>query len=104
MLGIVTPAILGVLFMIYITMMAMQFVSATMRIQLVTAFLAIVIIPLAILAIIQSQFTYTVLSREVSQALILASKQTASGIDKFLSDSQQAVLEASPSSIFSPNT
>ncbi len=100
MLGIVTPAILGVLFMIYITMMAMQFVSATMRIQLVTAFLAIVIIPLAILAIIQSQFTYTVLSREVSQALILASKQTASGIDKFLSDSQQAVLEAAQLDIF----
>ena len=86
--------------MIYITMMAMQFVSATMRIQLVTAFLAIVIIPLAILAIIQSQFTYTVLSREVSQALILASKQTASGIDKFLSDSQQAVLEAAQLDIF----
>lgn len=100
LIGIVTPAILGVLFMIYIVMLAMQFVTATLRVRLVTAFMAIVIIPLAILSVIQSRFTFNVLSDEVNRALQLAAQQTAFGIDRFMEDSQRSVSEAAQMDIF----
>ena len=100
LIEIVSPAILGVLFMIYIVMLAMQFVTATLRVRLVTAFMAIVIIPLAILSLIQSRFMFNVLSDEVNRALQLAAQQTAFGIDRFMEESQRSVSEAAQFDIF----
>jgi GAF domain-containing protein/HAMP domain-containing protein len=99
-INIVTPAFLGVLFMIYIVMLAMQIVAATMRIRLVTAFIAIVIIPLTILSIIQSRFTFDVLRQENNRSLMLAAQQTANELDTFLARTRTNVDEATKFDIF----
>jgi GAF domain-containing protein/HAMP domain-containing protein len=98
---VLTPAILGVLFMVYMTMQAMQFVTATLRIRLVTIFMAIVIIPLSILSIVQSGFMFNELTREANQAQKQASQQTAFAVEKFIQDTQGSVLEAAQLPIFS---
>jgi GAF domain-containing protein/HAMP domain-containing protein len=101
LIDIFIPAILGVLFMIYVVMLAMQFVSATLRVRLVTAFLAIVIIPLSLLSAIQSQFLFDAISKETNNALQLAARQTASGLDNFLGDIQRSITDISKLDILS---
>ncbi|HEX9018733.1 MAG TPA: GAF domain-containing protein, partial [Anaerolineaceae bacterium] len=97
---VLTPLIIGVLFVISIIILARQYVTTTLRVRLVITFLLIVIIPLTILSIIQSQFMFSVLTNQVSQALELASQQTANGVDQFISDHQRSVVEASKFDIF----
>jgi hypothetical protein len=97
---VLTPAILGVLFMITVVLLAMQFVTATLRIRLVTAFMAIVIIPLAILSAIQGQFTLSVLTNELSSSMRLAAQQTSLGVEKFIQEREQRVNEAAGFPIF----
>lgn len=100
LVGIVTPAILTILFMIYLVMSAMQFVSATVRVRMVTSFMAIVVIPLAILSAIQGQFMISVLTGEVNNALLMAAQQTAFGIDQLMGDSLRSVQDAAKLEIF----
>jgi len=100
LVSILTPAILGVLFMIYVTMQAMQFVTSTLRIRLVTIFMAIVIVPLSILSIFQTGFMFNVLTHEANQAQLQASQQTAFAVDQFIQENQNAVLEAAQLPIF----
>lgn len=96
-----TLLLLGSLFIMYAVMLATQFVITTLRIRLVTAFLAIVIIPLAILSVIQSRFTFSVLTNEVTQALKLTAQQTAAGVDRFMNDKQRSIMEAAQQNLFS---
>ncbi len=98
---VLTPAILAILFMISAVMLAMQFVTASLRVRLVTILLVIVIIPLTILSLIQSQFMFSVLTGEVNGALELAAQQTAYGVDRFMDERQQSVLNASRLDVFS---
>ena len=100
MINIVTPAFLGILFMIYVVLLAMQFVATTLRIRLVTSFIAIVIIPLSILSVIQSRFTFDVLYQENNHSLMLAAQQTALQIDTFLEKTRVNVDEAAKFEIF----
>ena len=95
-----TPAILAVLFMIAAVLLAMQFVTASLRVRLVTVFMAIVIIPLAILSLIQSQFMFSILTNEVYGALDLAAQQTAYGVDRFLDEKQKTILNATQLDVF----
>jgi GAF domain-containing protein/HAMP domain-containing protein len=97
---LLTPAILGALFMITVVLLAMQFVTATLRIRLVTAFLSIVIIPLSILSAIQGQFATSVLTNELNSSLRLAAQQTAIGVEQFIQDKQATVNEAAVFPIF----
>jgi HAMP domain-containing protein len=94
LISILTPAILGVLFMVYVTMQVMQFVTATLRIRLVTIFIAIVVVPLSILSIVQSGFMFNELTREINQAQRQASGQVAYAVDQFIENSQDSVREA----------
>lgn len=96
----VTPVIIGVLFIIFVVLLTTQFVTATLRIRLITVFLAIVIIPLGVLSLIQGRFMLNVLTDEVNRSLQLASQQTAFGVDRFLSDSQRSVQEAAQLDVF----
>ena len=100
LIDVVIPAILGVLFMIYMVLLSMQFVSATLRIRLITSFMAIVIIPLVILSFIQSGFTSQVQRDEVDRSLMLAAQQTAIGVDQFITGTRDAVLNASKFRVF----
>jgi hypothetical protein len=79
--------------MVYMVMLTMQFVTATLRIRLVTAFLAIVIIPLAIVSAIQSRFMFDVLDQDTRDGLRIAAQQTALGVDSFFEESQKSTLK-----------
>ncbi len=101
LIDIISPAVLAVLFMTYMVLLSMQFVTATLRIRLVTSFIAIVIIPLVILSFIQSGFTSQVQRGEVDRSLLLAAQQTAIGIDQFITSTRDSVLNASKFEVFS---
>jgi HAMP domain-containing protein len=100
LIDVLTPAILGILFMVYVVLLAMQFVTATLRVRLVTTFLTIVLIPLAVLSLIQSGFMFNVLTSEVNRSLQLAAQQTAMGVDRFMNESQRSVQEAAQLEVF----
>lgn len=100
LISVITPAILGMLFMIYVTMQVMQFVTSTLRIRLVTIFIAIVIVPLAILSVIQSRFMFNELTREADQAQLQAAKQVAFAVEMFLDDTQKSLAETARLDIF----
>ena len=97
---IYTPAILGVLFMIYVVLLAMQYVASTLRIRLVTVFLAVVILPLAIMSFIQSRFLLSTLREEKNNALLMASQQAALRMDAYLDRSRGAIHRVSQLDIF----
>jgi GAF domain-containing protein/HAMP domain-containing protein len=100
LVSVLTPAILGILFIIYVTLLVIQSVTATMRVRLVTIFLAIVIIPLAILSIFQAQFMFNVLSDETSQLLRISAQQTAMGMDEFITSAKLSVAATARSEVF----
>jgi GAF domain-containing protein/HAMP domain-containing protein len=89
-----TPAILGILFMVYVIMLLMQSVTANLRTRLVSTLLAMVLIPLTILSIFQSQFLVNILQDETFHSLQIAADQTALGLDDFFTNHQQAVTAA----------
>jgi GAF domain-containing protein/HAMP domain-containing protein len=101
MVQVFTPAILGVLFMVYVTMLLMQSVTATLRTRLVSTLLAMVLIPLAILSIFQSQFLVNILNDETFHSLQIAADQTALSLDDFLAKNQQTVIAAAQIDAFS---
>ncbi len=100
LINVITPAILGMLFMVYITMQAMQFLTATLRIRMVSIFLAIVIIPLAIISLIQSRFMFDELTREADQAQLLASQQVAYAVDRFFNETKQSLVDTAQLKIY----
>ncbi len=87
-------AVAGALLIIYAVMVVRQFIAASLRIRLVTAFIGIVMVPLVVLPYIQSQFMFDTLDDELNKSLLLAARQTAIGIDKFLEDQQVSVSKA----------
>ncbi|MBE0698382.1 MAG: GAF domain-containing protein [Anaerolineaceae bacterium] len=101
LIQVFTPAILGILFMIYVVMLLMQSVTATLRTRLVSTLLAMVLIPLAILSIFQSQFLFNVLNDETFHALQIAADQTALGLDDFFTSNIEAVTAAATLNAFS---
>lgn len=83
--------ILSILALIYLSLVMMQFVISTMRIKLISSTLAVVLIPLVLLAIINSQFTQNALRTQINQSLDLAAQQTADKLDEFLNDTKETV-------------
>ncbi len=100
-IDLVTPAILGILFMIYVVMLAMQSVTANLRTRLVSILLAIVLVPLSVLSIFQTQFLFNVLNDQTHQVLLVAAQQTARGFDEYFSSAQRVVSSAAKSKAFS---
>jgi len=94
------PAILGILFMVYIVLLAMQYVAATLRVRLVSIFLAISVLPVAIVAFSQSNLMYANLSEEKNRALKMAADQAASRIDIYLNRSREALRQAGGLEVF----
>lgn len=97
---LLTPAVLGVLFMIYIVMVTMQFITSPLRIRLLTAFLAIVVVPLAGLSLIQERYTSGLVNDELNESLQQAAQQTALGIEVFLQDMQNSVTQPAKMPVF----
>jgi GAF domain-containing protein/HAMP domain-containing protein len=73
----------GIILGIYLLRQAMQ---GSLRIKLITAFLATAVIPLAILAFINDNSTRAALTNEANQALSSAASQTAVQLDTFMNN------------------
>jgi GAF domain-containing protein/HAMP domain-containing protein len=84
-LEIYIPTILGILVMVYIVLLAMEFVVATLRIKLISGALAIVLIPVVLLSVIDNNYIRTSLNNQHNDNLKLASSQTANVVDQFFS-------------------
>lgn len=94
------PPILSILALIYLSLVMMQFVVSTLRIKLISSTLAVVLIPLILLAIINSQFTQNALHTQINQSLNLAAQQTADKLDEFLKDTKETVAYQANLSVF----
>jgi putative methionine-R-sulfoxide reductase with GAF domain/HAMP domain-containing protein/MFS family permease len=77
-------AMLGLQLILYIVLLAGGFVSANLRTKLITAALAIAIIPLVAFSLVQSRYTESILRDQNYENVRLAAFQTASKIDDYL--------------------
>lgn len=105
-LSISLPAILiitglAVLLEIYLIIRTRRLVSAPLRIRLMIAFIALVIIPLVILSLVHSRFTSSVVTNQTNQSLEMAASLTAMEIDRLITESQRSVLQAASFDVFS---
>ncbi len=97
----IIPTVLGILVMIYLTLVLMQFVVATLRLKLISSTLSVVLLPLVLLAFISSQFTQNALQTQINQSLNLAAKQTADQLDEFLDRTKNTVAFQANLDVFS---
>ncbi len=84
-------ALVGLLLMVYIAMLAMGFVVATLSVKLISSALAISLIPLLIFSGVQGSVTRTALLNESTGSLRLAANQVAASVNSFLEQNIQSV-------------
>lgn len=84
--NVIIPVLLGIVVMIYITLLAIQFVSSPLQVRLTTSFLAVVIIPLAISSVIQSQVASNRLRAETFNSLLSTADEVSIVLDNFISN------------------
>jgi len=100
LLEIYIPSILGALIMAYVVLLSMDYVTANLRIKLLTISLAIAIVPLIVLSIIDSRFIRNSLEKQTYQALQMASEETAEAVDDFLISMRDVTVQQSELDIF----
>lgn len=83
-LEILVPSILSILLMTYIVLLTMDYVTANLRIKLLSGSLAVAILPLILLSLIDSRVIQNSLQNQTNQALGLAADQTVVAIESFL--------------------
>ncbi len=91
MMGINLVGLLGLLLMVYMAMLAMGFVVATLSVKLISSALAISLIPLLIFSAVQTSITRSALLNESTGSLRLAANQTASKVDGFLDQNLHSI-------------
>jgi GAF domain-containing protein len=87
----VTTILLGTLVIIYLTLLAMGYVTATLRLQLILGGLSIVLMPLIVLSAVQSLMSQTATTQRIQDALSSASRQTAFRMDDLLASNRNTV-------------
>lgn len=81
----------GALFLSYLVVIGGQFKNYSLRTKHVIAFLAVALIPLAVLAYVNNRDMHRVLTDESNQALFGAASQTAANLDRFIETNLNAV-------------
>lgn len=99
-MDIYLPSLLGILIMVYIALLSTEFISVTLRIKMLTAMLAIVLVPLIFLTFLSTQFTQTATIEQTNKALHLAASATASKIDEFLATNRESVANDASLPVF----
>ena len=92
-LQIYMPALLGILLMVFVVLVLMELIAASLRIKLIAIALAIVLIPLALLAVIQASTSQVALQNQLNQGLKLAADDAAQKIDNFFQTNVDAVTK-----------
>ncbi len=87
------PIVIAILVMVFITILTLQFISSSIEIRLTSAFIALVIIPLSISSIVQSQFTLSALRAEITDKTMVTGEQLAQVIDTFYSRNLEVVKD-----------
>ncbi len=87
------PSLLGILVMVYIALLSTEYIPVTLRIKLLTALLAIVLVPLIFLTFLSTQFTQSATVEQTNKALSLAATSTASKVDAFLATNRESVAQ-----------
>lgn len=86
-----TTILLGTLVIIYVTLLAMGYVTATLRLQLILGGLSIVLVPLMVLSIVQSLLSQTATTQRIQDALSSAAHQTAFRMDDLLASNRNTI-------------
>lgn len=94
------PSLLGILIMVYIALLSTEYIAATMRIKLVTALLAIVLVPLIFLTFLSTQFTQSATVEQTNKALSFAATSTAAKVDNFLRSNRDSVTQDASLPVF----
>ncbi len=106
-ISVFIPGLLSVVIMIYITLLVIQFVSAPLQTRLTTAFLAMVIVPLGIGALVLNQASLSRVRTETLQGLSATASEVASVLDRFINNKLDAVRQQADMDAFtnylSPN-
>ncbi len=83
-LGWVFPIMLGSFIVVYIILLALRYILASLRIRLILASLVIVLIPLLAVTFFQALFVQSSVTERIQEALNSAVYQTAVRVDDFL--------------------
>lgn len=89
------PVILGILVMIVIVLVLMGFMVANLRIKLITAALAISLLPLMLLSLIENQFVQSSITNQANQSLKLAASHVADRLDQFINQNLDTISRQS---------
>jgi GAF domain-containing protein/HAMP domain-containing protein len=84
----------------YIVLLATGRVQATLRVKLISIFLAIALIPLVIVTVIQSFFLQNALQSQANTSLRLAAEQVAANVDSFIQSNLDSVSKLAGLTIF----
>lgn len=87
------PSLLGVMIMIFIALLSTEYIAVTLRIKLLTAMLAIVLVPVIFLTFLSTQFTQSATIEQTNLALRQAANATANKVDEFLSTNRISVAQ-----------
>ena len=62
------PALLGIILMVYVTLLMMEMFATTINIKLISSALAIVLIRVVLLALLNATFTRTALNNQLNRS------------------------------------
>jgi len=99
-LEIYIPSLVGIVIMAYITLLMMEYLTATIQIKLIIAALAIVLFPLIMLSVIETGFVQNALQNQTNQSLGQAAQQVAGAIDEFIVSNQTTIAQEAELPIF----
>jgi GAF domain-containing protein/HAMP domain-containing protein len=99
--NIIVPGLLGIVIMVYIALLAILYVSSPLQVRLTSTFLAVVIIPLAISSVIQSQVNSNRLRTETLSSLQTAADEVAIVLDNFVSSNLEIITNEADNPAFS---
>jgi GAF domain-containing protein/HAMP domain-containing protein len=95
------PTIISIFLMIYLTLLAMEYVTASLRLRLIMGSLVIVIIPLLAVSLYQNVIAQNSIKQSLQESLHSAASQTALRVDDFLASNRDMIALDSSLGIFS---
>ncbi len=98
---VILITILAMVVMIFILLGITQFVSTTLQIRLVTAFLAVLIVPLTIATSALSQTAIATNREQIQQNMIDAAEEVALSLDRFFENNLKVIQQEAKADIFS---
>ena len=90
-INILIPTVLGVLTIVYITLLVMKYVTATLRLRMMIGSMMLVIIPLLVVSLIQASIVQNSVSDQIRETLTSAAEQTAFRVDDLLESKQNSI-------------